>query len=318
MQNKSKPRKPFIKRGPLKTFLFFLGFSTVIWIFVQFSKRYTVAVELPLTYINVPKDKILGDKKPATLDLRVRDYGFKIAKYKMVPPQLAIDVSDARQEGEELVFDLEQQKSSILAQLNLDYEDANFLQENIRINFEQKAVKTVNIVSQIELGFAVGYSALEKINLQPDTVRISGPRSVLDTLEEVNTVPLKINNISKDVNGTIELDKSGLDNVTFFQEEVKFSLRTDKFTEGKVEIPIELVNVPENYNIVVFPKEIAVFFQVSLQDFDKVKPSSFKVVVDFRNKLPEEGYLLAQVTQKPTFVNNIRLSENRIQFVVKR
>lgn len=318
MQKKDKQKSPWIKRGPLKTFLFFLGFSAVIWIFVQFSKQYTEAIELPLTYINIPKDKMLVNKEPKTLDLRVRDYGFNIARYKMLPPDLAIDVSDASEEGGQLVYDLEQQKQAILSQLNLGYDDAVFLQDKLRIDFEQKAVKTVNVVSNIELGFSVGYSALEEIKIEPDSIQVSGPRSVLDTLEEIGTVPLKINNISKDIQGKVKLDNKGLENVTLFQDEVNFSLRTDKFTEGKVEIPIELVNVPEDYNVVIFPKEVMVYYQVSLQDFDKIKPTSFKVVVDFRNTLPEEGYLLAQVVQKPALVNNVRLSERRIQYVVKR
>lgn len=318
ISKKKKPGKPWIKRGPLKTFLFFLGFSTFIWIFVQFAKHYTVPVELPLSYINVPKDKLLVDQNPATLNLRIRDYGFNLARYRMFPPTLQIDVSDAREESRQLVYDLEQQKPALLTQLNLEFEDVTFLQNNLRINFEQKAVKTVNIVPNIELGFAVGYSALEEVKLQPDTVRISGPQSMLDTLKVVSTVMLKINNISKDLQGKIKLDKTGLEKVTFFQEEVNYSLRTDKFTEGRVEIPIELQNVPEGYNVVIFPKEVAVFYQVSLNDFEKIVPAAFKVVVDFRNELPKEGFLLAQVIQKPSLVNNVRLNEKKIQFVVKR
>ncbi|QED39028.1 YbbR-like domain-containing protein [Antarcticibacterium arcticum] len=318
MSKKKKQGKPWIKRGPLKTFLFFLGFSTVIWIFVQFAKQYTVPVELPLTYINVPKDKLLVDQNPASLNLRVKDYGFNIARFKMFPPALRIDVSDSREDNRQLVYDLEQQKPALLAQLNLDFENVTFLQNNLRINFEQKAVKTVSIVPNIELGFAVGYSALEEVKLQPDTMRVSGPQSILDTLEEVRTVQLKINNISNDLQGSIKLDKGGLEKVTFFQEEVNYSLRTDKFTEGRIEIPIELQNVPKGYNVVIFPKEVAVFYQVSLNDFEKIKSTAFKVVVDFRNELPKEGFLLAQVIQKPSLVNNVRLNEKKIQFVVKR
>lgn len=318
MQKKDNQRRPWIKRGPLKTFLFFLASSAVIWIFVQFSKQYTVAVELPLTYVNIPQDKMLVNDNPTSLALRVRDYGFNIARFRMLPPDLTIDVSDASEEGGQLIFDLEQQKQAILSQLNLDYDDATFLQDRLRIDFEQKEVKTVNVVSNIVLSFSVGYSALEEINIEPDSVQVSGPASVIDTLDEIGTLPIKINNISKDIKGKVKLNTEGLDNVTFFQDEVNFSLRTDKFTEGKVEIPIELINVPEGYNVVIFPKEVMVYYQVSLQDFDKIKPTSFKVVVDFRNTLPEEGYLLAQVSQKPALVNNVRLSEKRIQFVVKR
>lgn len=318
MEKKNNKTTPLIKKGPLKTFLFFLGFSTVIWVFVQFSKRYTVSLELPVEYVNVPADKLLDPENPTSLDIRMRDFGFNIARYKLIPPTLEIDISDAIENGSLLLYDLEQQKPAIVSQLGLEYEDANFLQENLAIGFEQKAVKTVSIVPNIELNFAVGFSALEEIKLTPDTVRISGPANILDTLEEVRTQPLRITNINSDIQGKVKLQTGNLENVSFFNDEVNFSLRTDKFTEGKVQIPIEVVNVPENTNVVIFPKEVVLFYQVSLKDFEKVKPSSFKVIVDFQNALASDGYLLAQVVQKPGIVNNVRLNEKRIQFVIKR
>lgn len=318
MQNKKKQRKPWIQRGPLKTFLFFLGFSAVIWLFVQFSKQYIEPVELPIKYVNVPQDKILSSDIPGVLDLRVRDYGINIARYKLFPPELEIDVTEAREQDGQLVYDLQAQKTAVLSQINLDYEDATFMQSTINIPFEQRAVKTVNVVSNIELGFAVGYSALEDVRLDPDTVKVSGPSSILDTLEQVYTVPLKINNINKDIRDKIKLDKKNLSKVSFFQDEVNFSVRTDKFTEGRVEIPVEVINVPDGMNVVVFPKEVVVFYQVSLNDFDKVSAEDFRVVVDFKDAKDSDGYLLAQVQEKPKLVNNIRLSEKRIQFVIKR
>lgn len=263
-------------------------------------------------------DKLLGGENPQTITLRVRDYGFNLARYRLLPPSLEIDLENARVEGGQLVYNLEQEKPAIVNQLNLGFDELAFLQNSLRINYEQKAVKTVNIVSNIGLNFAVGYSALEEVRLVPDTVRISGPANILDTLTEVRTESIKLNNINSDLKGTVNLDKTGLDRLTFFQDKVNYSLRTDKFTEGRIEIPIELQNVPEGNNIAIFPKEVVVFYQVSLNDFDKIKPTSFKVVVDFRNEIPQEGYLLAQVIQKPALVNNVRLSENRIQFVVKR
>ena len=66
MKTKSN-KKLWIKRGPLKTFLFFLGFSAAIWVAVQFSKVYVEAIELPITYTNIPKDKILLGDSPKNI-----------------------------------------------------------------------------------------------------------------------------------------------------------------------------------------------------------------------------------------------------------
>ena len=318
MKDKAKPRKPLIKRGPFKTFLFFLGFSAVIWVFVQFSKEYTEAVELPISYVNVPKDKILSPDNPKKLDLRVKENGLHIAITKLFPHVVYIDVSDSKMEDGKLLYNIEDQKSALLAQLNLDYDKAEFLKKTLIIAYQQRAVKTLPIRSNVELDFAIGYSALEDVTFQPDSVRVSGPENILDTLTEVFTKPLKIKNITKDLKGKISLDTSYLAEVSFYETQIQYTLRTDKFTEGKVQVPLKLINVPEGMNVVIFPKEITVIYQVSLNQFNSVKKEDFKVVVDFKNAVNSDGYLLAQVTEQPQQVNNVRLNEKKIQFVIKR
>ncbi len=318
MKSKLKQKKPWIKRGPLKTFLFFLGFSAAMWVAVQFAKEYTEAIELPITYINLPKDKILIGDTPKSLDLRIRDRGFYIAWNRIFPQEITIDISDAVEEGNSLIYDLELQKTAILSQLDLDYEKATFLQKSIKISFEQRAVKKVAVVSSIDLNFAVGYSALENIKLQPDSIMVSGPESVLDTLGTIKTKQLKINNISNDVKGKVQLETSNLDEVSLFQNEVNYSVRTEKFTEGKLEMPIKLLNVPEGTNVVIFPKDLIIHYQVSLKDFENIEPSDFEVAVDFKNAYDSDGFLIAQIVKQPAQVNNIRLNEKKIQFVIKR
>lgn len=318
MQNKTRPRKPLIKKGPLKTFLFFLAFSAFVWIFVQFSKQYSEIVGFPITYVNVPKDKIIFSDAPNSLDLRLRDNGINIAFRKIFPKKLVIDISETTEAGNHLIYDLEKQKQAILMQLNIDYDNVNFLQDDLKIGFEQRTVKKILIVPDIELSFSVGYSALEGIKLEPDSVTVSGPKNILDTLQKVQTKSLKINNISQDVKGTIKLNTSKLDKLNFYRKEVNYSLRTDKFTEGKAVIPVELINVPENLNVVIFPKEVTIYYQVSLKQFDKITPSGFKVIADFKKASNSDGYLLAQIVKKPQLVNNVRLNEQKIQFIIRR
>jgi len=297
MQNKVKIRKPLIKRGPFKTFLFFLGFSTVVWIFVQFSKEYTEAVELPISYINVPKDKILSPENPSKLDLRVKENGLHIAFNRLFPKVLYLDVSDSKMENGKLIYNLEEQKSALLSQLNLAYDKAEFLKQTLNISYQQREVKKVPIRSNVELDFAVGYSALDDVEFQPDSIMVSGPKGILDTLSEVQTSVLRLENINNDISGTVYLDTAKLERLTFYQSKIDYTLRTDKFTEGKVQVSIDLVNVPEGMNVVIFPKEVTVIYQVSLKKFNSVKKEDFRVMADFKNAVNSDGYLLAYYIQ---------------------
>lgn len=45
------------------------------------------------------------------------------------------------------------------------------------------------------------------ISIAPDSVDISGPASILDTLKAVYTTPITLKNLSKDVTKTVSFDE---------------------------------------------------------------------------------------------------------------
>lgn len=309
--------KPF-KRANVKTFGFFLLFSAIIWILVQFSKEYTQVVEIPVKYVNAPLDKSLADK-PSALDLRLQEKGFVLLwDFKIFRPKLTIDLSKAEVIDKQLVYVLQKHTDEIEGQLDVDLEDSNFIKDSIKIDFQPKQDKKVKVVPRIKLSYAVGYSASEQVSLTPDSIKVSGPENVIDTIHEVPTQDLKINNISKDLSGKVKIDTSGLGMLSFYQNSVQYSQQVQKFTEGKLEVPVEVLNVPGSMNLVIFPKTVMVYYQVNLKDYEMVEADDFRVICDYNSVQPGDDYLLAEVVDKPDFVTNVRLNERKIQFVIKR
>lgn len=309
--------KARFRRTNFDAFLFFLIFSVIVWIFVQFSKEYTELVEIPVNYINVPLDKIITEDNPSTLTLRMENTGFKIAWFSLFPPTFTIDVSEGVEVGGKMLYNIEDHKLEIQEQLDIDLEQSEFLVEEIAVDFDQLTEKMLPVLSRMKFEYAIGYSAGDSLQIRPDSVRVSGPGNILDTLSFLQTVPLEIKNISKDLSGKVALDTS-LSNVTLYQREVAYELEVEKFTEGKVKVPVDIINVPQGANVVIFPREVLLFFQVNLQDFKKVSASDFRVVVDFAQAGEDQNFLIPQIVEKPDFVTNLRLNENKIQFIIKK
>ncbi|NJW51457.1 CdaR family protein [Salinimicrobium oceani] len=314
---KSGTRTRF-KKTDFNSFLFFLLFAIVIWVFVQFSKQYNEILQIPVVYINVPPDKLLKEDNPTTVELRMQENGFRIAWFSLFPPTLEINVTNADEENGRLVYLFDEHRAEILNQLNIDFEDSNFIREGVVIGFEQKQEKKLPVIPRIDIEFAAGYSAIEDLRFTPDSVRVSGPDNILDTLAALYTTAVSLTKVKNDISGTVQLDTSQLPNVSFYQNKIKYSLDVEKFTEGKVQVPIELTNVPAGLNVVIFPKETVLFFQVNLKDFSKVTASDFRVVANFKSVKENQDFIIPEVVQKPEFTSNIRLNEKRIQFIIKK
>lgn len=308
----------FLKKSNLQTFGFFLFFAALVWVLVQLSKDYTQVVSIPLEYVNPPMDKSVSEEKPGSVEIRMQDKGFSILYFQFFTPELQIDLEQAREENGQLVYSFEANREDIARQLDIDFEETRFLVEELIIGFQPKKLKRVKVVPKVNLSYAVGYSANEAIRLSPDSIDVSGPESIIDTLTEIKTFPLEKSDISNDISGKVAIDTTNLGMLSFYQTEVSYALEVEKFTEGQVQVPVEVQNVPENINLSIFPQEVKLFYQVNLKQYDQVRPEDFSVVCDFEDITDGQDYLLAELVRKPDFVTNIRLSERKIQFIIKR
>ncbi len=306
------------KKTNFNSFFFFLFFAVVIWIFVQFSKQYNEVIDIPVNYVNIPPDKLLDANNPSVLKLRMEENGFRIAWFSLFPPTLDVDVSKAVQQNDQLWYFIDDNRNDIVSQLNINFEDSRFVKDVLVIDFEQMKEKKLPVVSRIELEFAAGYSATDPLQLQPDSVRVSGPDALLDTLSRLYTEKLNLKKIKETASGKIKIDTSGFKHLTVHQPVLNYLLEVEKFTEGSVQVPIELVNVPEDLNVVIFPKETLLFYQVALKEYNQIVASDFRVIADFSTVQESQDFLVPEIVKKPEITTNLRLNEKRIQFIIKK
>lgn len=298
--------------------MFFLFFAVIIWVIAQFSKTYNEVVDIPVDYVNVPLDKLLTPDRPSELKLWMSESGFAIAYYNMFPPTLTVDVSDSRIEDSVFVYSMEAHRDAIERQLGLSFDRISFMEDELRIGFEQRAEKRLPVEPQVDLEYAAGYAALGELQLDTDSITVSGPQAMLDTISVLRTELLEQGNIKNNLDGTLYIDTSMIKGVTLYQNQVRYQLEVDRFTEGRLEVPIELINVPAGRNVVIFPQQLIVSYRVSLDNFSNVQASDFKIVCDFSQLRDGQDFLVPQVQEQPGIVENVRMNEKRISFIIKK
>lgn len=306
------------RKTNFNAFLFFLLLAIVIWIFAQFSKVYNEVIEIPVKYINAPPDKYITDENPEKLKLQMEATGFKLSWFSLFPPTLNIDVSKATTQDGEILYIIDEHREDIQSQLDITFDQSHFVNGVVNIRYQQRKEKVVPVYSQVKVEFAVGYAATEELHIQPDSITISGPDNILDTLNQLHTVKLDLKAVNHDLKGTVAIDTSRLSKVTLYKTKVNYELDVEKFTEGRVEIPVDLINVPEDLNVVIFPKKILLFYQVNLNDFSSIIPADFRVVCDFKELEGNQDFLIPKVVKKPANVTNLRMNEKKIQFIIKK
>ncbi|MDT0295582.1 YbbR-like domain-containing protein [Mesonia ostreae] len=305
------------KKINFKAFFFFFFFAMLIWLLIQFSKTYTKDVLIPIQFNDIPKDKIV-ERTQASIKLRVTENGFVLAWLSIRNPSMMISLEELPIIENNLIYQTENAEADILSMLRIDYDNVRFITKTIKIPFIQKETKVVPVIPDIEVSYAPGYNSDEQFLIQPDSIEISGAKKVLDSIHSISTQKLILKNVSANTKGVVEVDTTTQSKVTYYQHEVEYFLKTKKFTEGRLNIPIEILNAPKDASVSIFPKEVIVIYTVSLDGFEMITKNDFVVVCDFDDLSENQNFLIPKIQKKPSNVTAIRLNINKVQFVLKK
>jgi hypothetical protein len=157
----------------------------------------------------------------------------------------------------------------------------------------------------------------EKIITDPEFITITGPKKYIDSILKVESKEVSIDGLSKNFNKTIPLKKAN--NIKYSTDNVKIIGKVEKFTEGKLKLDFDLINVNDSIKVSTFIKKITITYKVSLKNFDKVFEKDFKIVCDYA-KTQKEGlsYLLPEFIVKSSLVSDLNMNPTQIEYLIKK
>lgn len=308
----------FSKDTPI--FLFFLLLATIFWFIQSLDKQRTTTLEIPIQYFGIPEDIELEEELPAQLNVLIRDEGMSILNYrkKTIVP-LALDIQHRYSEkgrisvsGDQLKYRLSQYVFPSTAILNIS-------PDSIASNYYKLSSKTVPILLVGDIPLAKQYVLKNKLEIQPDRVKVYGPGNIIDTISAIYTEQYKGKTVSSDSTFIqLNLTKPS-ENVKLDFNDVNVGVFIEMFTENKVEIPITIKNVPQGTKVRLFPSTVTVTYNVKMSDFSKMLPTDVQVVFDYKEavELQKREYTL-QTDVKTDKVWSVRVAPKRVEFLFEK
>ncbi len=311
-------------RYKLTVFLVCLIISSLVWMLIKLANHYTVEVEIPLTFVNYPKDKILVSKVDSIISIGINDQGFTVAwiKYFSRKSPLRIDLSDYRlkQQMHGYVANVGTRAwaQQFLDQYDLKGQVTHILPDTITFYFEDRYTREVPVEAKLNLSFSKQYYAYDTLVISPATVEISGLYQTVDTIESLTTKTLTYDKLNKSINTMVAVEKPAKSpGLRIDPGEVNVKLTVAKFTESTIDIPVKIKHQPLNMRIKIFPETVSIKFLVALDDFKKINPDMFAASVDLSMLNETTGNKLeVSIDTYPAFVKIINTEPSEVDFLV--
>jgi len=282
------------------------------------SREYQNTISFPVEITELPRDKKVEKSVSKEIVIHVKGTGYNLFQAFLFPNKIEVKASQLNlnySKGHYLL--LPKQKFSIQKQLNTNLSIDHFIKDTLFLNIGQLLEKKVPVKLNSELKLQKGYNFDNSVSIIPDSITISGSSNLIDSLSFINTKKFEFDNLSGDINQSLDIVSQ--EGIKYSHKEVLVSAKVVKFTEGKFSLPIEVINKPLELSVTTFPDKVEVTYLVSLANYHKISSKSFKIVCDYKFAVENDlSYLVPYVEKAPSFLKNIKLSPNKLDFLLEK
>jgi len=300
-------------------FFSFLLLSLSLLILQNMNREYETELSIPVRYADIPVDIAFEQELPDKINVHIKDKGSVLLKYSFGRKILPMEVTQKNMTDRQGILYVKQGdiESHIQKALAGTTTIIRVSPQQIEVPFGKQDQKRVPVAFNGSVYPDVGYGVSGRIMISPALVSVYASESLLDSIAEISTVYLEVNNAKKTVTQEIKLKE--ITGVIFEPATVSVTIPVEEFTEKSLDIPIVCINVPSDYVIRTFPSVVEVRCNVPLSRYRDVSADDFSIQVEFEElDQSTSGMLPLKLTKMPDWVRNYTLTPDRFEFVFEQ
>lgn len=301
-------------------FLICLLIATILWFLNALGKDYTTTMSYSVKYTNPPENLFLSNNPPQKLNIDVNAHGFTLLRHKLSisvsPIILNLTAIRNASDSDATTFSVRTETliKRISDQVSNEITITDIEPEVILLVFDSLATKKVPVTADVSVGFKPQFFLNGNVTLKPDSVELTGPTSILDTIHVLQTRKRNFENLDSEVNTAMNILHP--EKTKVIPKKVELKVPVERFTEKKIKIPVQIRNKPEDANLKIFPSEVDVSFLVALSDYESISASDFSVFAVY-DSIHSNETLEVMVDKKPGFIQQLRVTPPSVEFLIQ-
>ncbi|MEM7109669.1 MAG: hypothetical protein AAF519_15700 [Bacteroidota bacterium] len=293
--------------------LCFLAAST-FWFFNALNEDYSANVRYPLEFVYDTDKYVAVDALPEDIQLNVSGLGWNLLRnnlgIKVSPIQIPLDNP----------LEIKKISGSVMPAFLVDQLnefDLNFvITDTLYIHLDKFEDRLLYVnIDSTTIDLESDFHLVSSVGLTPDTVRVSGPASVLADLPDTVTLTIPQDDIDEDYDEIIPvaLNHPKARMLSRNPPTVNVSFNIDEFTSSSRLVSISDINFPEN--ALLETGDITVDYVVSVDKASQVDPSEFEVVAEYATFNPSDSTVVPSLVRVPAIVNEASIDSISVKVI---
>lgn len=295
--------------------------ATTLWFLDALSKNYTTTLSYNVKYVNPPENLFLANSPPSKIDLRVQAHGFALLRHKLAYSfsPILLDLTDFSANMDSTLYSFEVTGENLIDrvgnQISKELVVSDISPRSFLLKFDHLETKMVHVKPMVILNFKPQFNLTGDIVLIPDSVEISGPAGHIDTISDLTTVPVTFNDLETRIEQAVQVFHPTRTRIS--PERVILHVPVERFTEKKITLSLQIINLPKDVQIKLFPQQVTISFMVGLSNYESISPADFAAYVDYNQVASERETLEVQVESKPLFIQQVKAAPSSVEYLIE-
>jgi YbbR domain-containing protein len=289
--------------------------AILLWVSVNMSYEYQIAVTVPLMIENLPADKAMATALPKSVQLKLRGNGWRSAALILgSDPRCVLDVSSPPMTKRGLAL------NDIVDRITMPpgIQPVDMKPESVFIGLDSYAQKRVPVTLHATTEFRAGYGQVGPITIAPESITVGGAASLLPAISSWPTSSTIFADLKSAIDAEVPLVDSASQYLTLYPQVVHVRIDVQQFAEKTVTgLLVETQTVPYHKEVILIPPKIDIVVRGGIQQLATLSNDSFRVIIDYSDIIADSTGYADPLVIVPQGVQLVNKKPNRMQFVVR-
>jgi hypothetical protein len=288
----------------------------LLWLLVKFNQTYTTTIYYPAQVKALPLEVAPDEFGLRSIGVNCEGLGSRLFTAWLRRNRDTVRIEyDPKRRGNPWVVLGADQSAFLRTKLPTGVRMINFEPDSIRLLFETRTNKRVPL--RIDNSFAppFGYRVDSTAIRGLDSVRITGPAAMLDTIYSWQTLEQRIAVTAEPKSYAVLLDS--LEGIEVSPSQVQIYVRPSRYIEVKINVELFCPDAPKGMEVKFFPPRIELLCSTPLL-YRREAPSALRLEVPYSSLDPTRGLLYPEPTMElPPGIELIVWEPTSVSFIVQ-
>lgn len=287
------------RRERITVFVVAWVIALILWFMVNLARNFTVTLPVKVTWGDIPSDKAPTSELPQSVDISVFGEGWQIMSIYNNRPMLFVDAVEGDVSLQELVLNQMNNYAQVTA--------TRVSPSQISINLEDRISKKIPLQHRVDVKFRDKFDFVGAPKLRPDSVTISGAKSLIERIRVWETNLLELTDIRADIKTEVSL-REPEELISIDTEVIEYSATVSEYTGGEVRLLLRTRNLPPDREVSFSPAAITVKYDVPLTEYaasQEIIP--FRAFVSFQEISADSSGFISPTISNVSDTLHIRL-----------